>query len=89
MKADLDGLPFPAHVAAGNMDTGNQHTDRNGVHRGLDQCTDLELNVTPAQLQQFASVFGSLSWSIDHKDVRFSGFADLVVNSGLPEEAEF
>jgi len=89
MKADLDGLPFPVHVVAGNMDTGNKHTDRNGVHRGLDQCTDLELNVTSAQLQQFASVFGPLWWSIDHKDVRFSGFADLVMNSGLPEEAEF
>ena len=89
MKADLDGLPFPVHVVAGNMDAGNKHTDRDSVHRGADQCTDLDLNVTSAQLQQFASVFGPLWWTVDHKDVRFSGFADLVVNSGLPEEAEF
>jgi len=89
MKADMNGLPFPVHVVAGNMDTGNKHTDRNGLHRGSDQCTDLALNVTSAQLQQFASVFGSLWWTVDHKDVRFSGFSDLIVNSGLPEEDEF
>ncbi len=89
MKADLDGLPFPVYVVPGNMDTGNKHTRKNGRHRGPNQCTDLELNVTSAQLEQFASVFGNLWWSVDHKNVRFSGFADMVVNSGLPEEKEF
>ena len=88
-KADLDALPFPAHVVPGNMDTGNKHTRKIGRHRGSDQCNDLDLNVTSAQLQQFASVYGPLWWSVDHKNVRFSGFADMTVNSGLPEEAQF
>lgn len=89
IKADLDALPFPAHVVPGNMDTGNKHTDRLGRHRGPDQSNDLELNVTSAQLQQFASVFGPLWWSFEHRGVRFSGLADMVVNSGLPEEGAF
>lgn len=89
MKADLDRLPFPVHVIPGNMDTGNKHADSNRLNRGEGQCTDLELNVTSAQLQQFAEVFGPLWWSVDHKGVRFSGFADVVVNSGLPEEEAF
>jgi len=89
MKTDLSRLPFPAHIVPGNMDTGNKHTDKTGKYRGPDQCTDLELNVTSAQLQQFASVVGPLWWSVDHKGIRFSGFADVVVNSGLPEEGEF
>ena len=89
MTADLRTMPFPVHVVPGNMDTGNKHTDRVGRHRGPDQCTDLDLNVTSAQLQQFASVVGPLWWSVDHKNVRFSGFADMVVNSGLAEEAAF
>ena len=90
MKADFDDLPFPVYTVPGNMDTGNLHTDREGRHRGNpDQCTDMELNVTSAQLQQFSSVFGPLWWSVDHNNVRFSGFADMVVNSGLPEEKAF
>lgn len=89
MKAEIDTLPFPVHVIPGNMDTGNKHTDTIGIHRGPDQCTDLDLNVTSAQLQPFASVFGPLWWSVGHKGVRFSGFADMVVNSGLPEEDAF
>jgi predicted phosphodiesterase len=89
MRADLAALPFPVHVIPGNMDTGNKHTDRIGLHRGPGQQTDLDLNVTSAQLRQFADVFGALWWSVDHKGVRFSGFADMVVNSGLPEAADF
>lgn len=89
IKADFDQLPFPVHVVPGNMDTGNKHTAVNGLHRGPDQCTDLDLNVTSAQLRQFAEVFGPLWWSFDHKGVRFSGFSDMVVNSGLPEERDF
>ncbi len=89
MKAELDALPFPVHVVPGNMDTGNKHTAVNGRHRGPDQCTDRELNVTSAQLRRFESVFGPLWWSFDHRGVRFSGFSDVVVNSGLPEEREF
>lgn len=89
MKADLDALPFPVHVIAGNMDTGNKVTHIIGRQRGEDQCTDVELNVTSEVLQQFVSVCGPLWWTFDHNGVRFSGFTDMVVNSGLPEEEEF
>jgi predicted phosphodiesterase len=93
MKEDLDALPFPVHVIPGNMDTGNKHTDRPGVHRGPargpNQSSDVELNVTSEELQQFASVFGPLWWSVDHRGVRFSGCADMAINSGLPEERAF
>jgi 3',5'-cyclic AMP phosphodiesterase CpdA len=79
MKADLDQQPFPVHVVAGNMDTGNKHARQDGRYRGEGQCTDRELNVTSGQLQQFAAVFGPLWWSIDHKNVRFTGLADMMV----------
>ena len=88
-KADLDALRHPAYVVPGNMDTGNKQTDAIGRHRRPDQCTDRELNVTSAQLQQFASVFGPLWWTTVHKDVRFSGLPDVAINSGLPEERQF
>lgn len=84
IKADLNSLPFPYYVVAGNMDTGNKHTD---VRRpGLD---DVRLNITSNHLAQFSSVFGPLWWSFVHKDIRFSGICDIVAGSGLPEEKEF
>ena len=89
MKAELDPFPFPVFVVPGNMDTGNKHTRRDGRYRGAGQLTDKELNVTSRQLERFSSLFGPLWWSVDHKNVRFSGFADMVVNSGLPEERSF
>ena len=89
MRADLEALPFPVHVIPGNMDTGNKHTRLNGCHRRPNQCTDLELNVTSAQLEQFADLFGPLWWAVEHKNARFCGVADMIVNSGLPEEDAF
>lgn len=89
MKADLSSLPFPVCIVPGNMDTGNKHTNKTERYRGPGQARDIELNVTSAQLDQFAEVVGPLWWSVDHKRVRFSGVADVVVNSGLPEEARF
>ena len=86
VKADLDALPFPAHVVAGNMDTGNKHTDVNGPNPKRD---DVSLNLTSAHLEPFAGVFGPLWWSFVHKDVRFSGFCDMIAGSGVPEEAGF
>jgi 3',5'-cyclic AMP phosphodiesterase CpdA len=83
VKADLDSLPFPCHVIPGNMDTGNKHTDVSGTVQGAD---DTSLNLTSEQLRQFSSVFGPLWWSFVHKDVRFSGFCDMLAGSGLPEE---
>lgn len=85
IKADLDSLPFPCHVIPGNMDTGNKHTRVTGAMQGRD---DVSLNITSAQVAQFSSVFGPLWWSFVHRGVRFSGFCDMLVNSGLPEEAE-
>lgn len=90
MKREMDRFSCPVHVIPGNMDTGNKHTRVEGLfRRSADQCTDLELNVTSAQLQQFAEVVGPLWWSVEHRNVRFSGLADVVLNSGLPEETAF
>ncbi|MBN1541545.1 metallophosphoesterase [candidate division KSB1 bacterium] len=85
IKADLDSLPFPCHVIPGNMDTGNKHSDRQGAR---DDREDVKLNVTSEQLDQFASVFGPLWWSFTHKNLRVSAFCDMLLNSGLPREAE-
>lgn len=71
------------------MDTGNKHTLTEGQHREPSQCTDLDLNVTSEQLQAFKEHVGPLWWSVDHKNVRFSGLTDLVLNSNLPEEDAF
>ena len=90
MKAELDSLPFPYHIVPGNMDTGNKHTTIKGTKNQDDvRMDDFDLNVTSAQLQQFSEVFGSLQWSFVHKNVRFSGFSDVAIGSGLPEEEAF
>lgn len=83
MKADFDGMGIDYHVIPGNMDTGNKHADRDGPREDR---RDPELNVTPEQIHQFESVFGPSKWSFIHKNVRFSGFCDMLINSGLPEE---
>jgi hypothetical protein len=85
VKEDFDALPFPVHVIPGNMDTGNKHTRVPGPRKDRD---DLSLNITSEQVRQFESVFGPARWSFDHKGVRFSGFCDMLVGSGLPEEDE-
>ncbi len=86
IKADLDSLPFPYHAVPGNMDTGNKHTKVTGPR---DDRNDVNLNLTSEQLEQYSSVFGPAKWSFVHKDVRFSGFCDMLAGSGLPEEQEF
>lgn len=85
MKADFDGMQIPYHVIPGNMDTGNKHTDRQGAISDRD---DISLNITAEQLRQFESVFGPSRWSFLHKNVRVSGFCDILLGSGLPEESE-
>ncbi|MBT4818689.1 MAG: hypothetical protein HON70_23470, partial [Lentisphaerae bacterium] len=90
MRSELDDLGCPYYPVPGNMDTGNKHTAVEGCHRRNDnQCSDIELNVTSGQLQHFSQVFGPLWWSVDHRNVRFSGVADVMINSGLPEEEQF
>jgi len=83
VKAELDGLPFPYYVVPGNMDTGNKHARPPGSSTQRD---DTRLNITSEQLTHFESVFGPSQWSCVHKNVRFSGFCDMLVNSGLPQE---
>ena len=85
IKEDLDSLPFPYHVLPGNMDTGNKYTDVSGPRKERD---DTELNISPDRLQNYIEVFGDLWWSFDHKGVRFSGFCDMLLGSGLSKEEE-
>ena len=81
-KAKLDALPYPYNAIPGNMDTCNKHTSVGGA-TGRD---DPRLNVTAAQLDNFAKFFGEFPWSFVHKNVRFSGFYAAVAGSGLPHE---
>lgn len=85
IKADLDRLRCSYHAIPGNMDTGNKHTDVSGAFEERD---DVSLNLRSEHLDQFSSVFGSVCWSFVHKEVRFSGFCDMIAGSGLPEERE-
>jgi len=90
MKKEFDELPFPCHTVAGNMDTGNKHTSVPGRHRASDtQCDDIDLNVTSEQIQRFSRFFGPPWWSFIHREIRFSGVTDMIINSGLPEEKAF
>ena len=83
IKADLDTLPFPYHIVAGNSDVGDKFTDVSGSYGDRN---DVELNIQSVSLQRFASVFGPLCWSFLHEGVRFSGFCSMIAGSGLPEE---
>lgn len=85
MKADLDALGIPWHAIPGNMDTGNKHTRRNGFNP---ERRDTELNVTPQQVAQYESVFGPSRWSVMHRGLRATGFCDMLLGSGLPEERD-
>ena len=85
MKADFDAMGIPYRVIPGNMDTGNKHTHVEGAPETR---RDLELNITSEQVRQFESVFGPTKWSFVHENVRISGFCDILLGSGLPEEAE-
>jgi len=77
-------MKIPYHVVPGNMDTGNKHTRCQGAL--FPERDDLSLNVTSEQIRHFESVFGPSQWSVMHKNIRVSGFCDMLVNSQLPEE---
>lgn len=81
-REKLDALPYPYYAIPGNMDTGNKHTDRDGATGREDR----RLNVTEAQLDNFATFFGTFPWSFKHRNVRFSGFYAAVAGSGFPHE---
>jgi hypothetical protein len=82
VKEDFASLPFPTYVVPGNHDVGNKFTPVQGAW-GYD---DVEWNVKPEWLQQFARYFGPTHWSFLHKNVRFTGFYAAVTGSGVPEE---
>lgn len=82
-KSRLDALEIPYRAIPGNMDTGNKHARVQGARDDLD---DLALNVTSDQLKRFERYFGVSPWTFVHKNVRFTGFYEAVVGSGLPEE---
>jgi predicted phosphodiesterase len=83
MKTELDSLNIPYHAVPGNMDTGNKHTRKPGPNPDR---RDLELNITPEQLHQFEQVFGPSNWTFLHRNIRFTGFCDILLGSELPEE---
>jgi Calcineurin-like phosphoesterase len=83
IKKDLDSLPFPVHVIPGNMDTGNKCT---GLRGPDPRRCDPELNIRSSDMVEWKKVFGPGNWSFVHKNVRFSGFCDMLLGSGLPEE---
>ena len=85
MKADLDSMKIPYHAIPGNMDTGNKHTR---IESRRSDRQDLDLNITAEQVQNFESVYGPSNWSFEYENVRISGFCDMLLGSGLPEEAQ-
>ncbi|MBN2309935.1 MAG: metallophosphoesterase [Candidatus Hydrogenedentes bacterium] len=85
MKADFDGMGLPYHVIPGNMDTGNKHTRIQGARDNRD---DVGLNISSEHIRRFEAVFGPTKWSFVHENVRVSGFCDMLLGSGLPEEDE-
>jgi len=85
-REEMASMNIPCHVIPGNMDTGNKHSAVQGAREDRD---DVSLSITSAQIAQFESVFGPSTWSFVHKGVRFSGFCDMIINSGLPEEERF
>lgn len=85
-REGFESLPFPFFVIPGNMDVGNKHTDREGPG---ERRRDIELNMASSRLQLFASHFGPVNWTFQHKEVRFTGFFAAVAGSGLREEERF
>jgi predicted phosphodiesterase len=83
MKLDFDNIGIPYYVIPGNMDTGNKHATSQGPDN---RRSDLSLNITSSQLKTFEEYFGPSQWSFDYKNVRVSGFCDMLLGSGLPEE---
>lgn len=84
-KRNLDALEIPYYAVPGNMDVGNKFT----LLQSPTPNDDLSANVTSANLERFARVFGAFPWSFVHRNVRFSGCYAAVAGSGLPQEERF
>ena len=79
--AALDAVGVPWHVIPGNMDTGNKITAENGPHSDRD---DVACNVTEESLERFSKLVRPSPWSFLHRGVRFSGFYEILTDTGLP-----
>jgi hypothetical protein len=85
MKRDFESMGIPFYAVPGNMDVGNKVTTVEGPHP---ERRDTEIGITSELLRQYESVFGPSAWSVTHKNVRVSGFCDMLLGSGLPEEQD-
>jgi hypothetical protein len=85
MKKEFDGMDIPYHAIPGNMDVGNKHSTRQGFYDNRD---DVALNMKSADMERYEKFFGPAYWTFDHKNVRITGFCDMLAGSGLPREAE-
>jgi 3',5'-cyclic AMP phosphodiesterase CpdA len=74
-----DALPVPCRYLPGNHDIGDNPTQIGPVPSHP---------VTEESRQAFISVFGDDRWSFEAAGWRFIGINSLVMNSGLPSEAE-
>jgi 3',5'-cyclic AMP phosphodiesterase CpdA len=83
MKESLDSMNIPYHAIPGNMDVGNKVTHVDGV---VGEWDDRLLNLSTDRLRKFERFFGDTTWSFTHKNIRFTGFCDMLLGSRYPEE---
>ncbi|MDD5598307.1 MAG: metallophosphoesterase [Victivallaceae bacterium] len=83
MKMSLDAMNIPWHVIPGNMDVGNKRSD---IHGAIPSRDDSLLNISSERLSAFERFFGPSNWTFTHGNLRISGFCDMLLGSGLPEE---
>lgn len=79
----IAAIGVPCHAIPGNMDVGNK---RSGVDAPFDNSHSTEWEMTSQRMGAFAARFGEFPWTFVHKGVRFTGYYEAVVGSGLPEE---
>ena len=83
MKKEFDSMGIPYHTIPGNMDVGNKHAKQQGF---FNDRNDIDLNMKSEDLARFESFFGSSHWTFDHKNVRVTGFCDMLLGSGQSQE---
>ncbi len=83
MKSELDSMNIEYHAIPGNMDVGNKCTNIQGAVAGR---RDPELNITGENLSRYEKFFGPNQWTFSCKNIRVTGFCDMLMGSGLPEE---
>lgn len=83
MKASLDSMNIPYHAIPGNMDVGNKFSKNHGAFEDYD---DRLINISSERLSAFERFFGSSNWTFTCGKLRITGFCDMLLGSGLPEE---